>query len=304
MSESAPPAVAKALETARGDLTHEASRTASELVDVDHEIEKLGKAIDNLVQQRQTLEQYRARLTVQRGELQRRSRDVAHVALYEALEAQAVAVHGRGDAWAIQTADRLAPPATPPPEVQAVLDELANSRAALLAAPTPPPDAEAHHEQVRERLRSVLAEQAAPAPFDGAELSVDVVWCVDAPESTPELLVVLLPVRAWVDDPAQARDALPLWLAARVGQVVFAAARAVDFAEIDVRTGPALGHDLLDIEVDLAGAPDTVLAEVRQRLTEQLPSAPEFAAGRVSLQATELDPAIVFPADPEETLHG
>ncbi|MEM6928039.1 MAG: hypothetical protein AAF602_13995 [Myxococcota bacterium] len=304
MSESAPPAVAKALETARGDLAHEASRAASELVDVDQELDKLSKAIDNLVQQRQTLEQYRARLTVQRGELQRRSRDVAHIALYEALEAQAEAVHERGDAWAARAADRLVPPSTPPPEVQAALDDLANSRAALLAAPTPPPGAEAHHEQVRERLRSVLAEHAAPAPFEGAELAVDVVWCVDAPAGTPELLVVLLPVRAGVDDPTQAQDALPLWLAARVGQVVFAAARAVGFAEVDVRTGPALGHDLLDIEVDLAGAPETFLAEVRRRLTEQLPSAPELAAGRVSLQATELDPAIVFPADPEETLHG
>ncbi len=304
MAASAPPAVAEAIEAARAEASRTATRTASEIVDVDQEISKLGKAIENLVQQRETLIDYRARLAAQSGELERTGREDAHEALYATLLAQAEAIHARGEAWADAHPDRLALRSPTGSAVSSLVDELRTSRAALDAAPDPPADALAHHSQLEARLRALLNEQTEPATFDGPELAVDVVCCVDAPEGTPELLVVLLPVRSWVDDPVVARDELPLWLAARVAQALFAAARAVGFGDADVRTGPALDHDLLDIEVDLTAAPDGFVEELLSTLREHLAAAPELTAGRVAVRVVELDASIVFPSDPEEHADG
>lgn len=293
---SAPPSVAAAIEAAREEPSRDGSRTAAEIVEVDQEISKLGRAIDNLVQQRATLVEYRARLASESDARQERTQLAAHQALYVALEAQAAALHRRGEEWAGKTHDRRER-ARQDPTVAALVDEIATSRAALDTASDPPAEALAHHEQLENRLRARLAEQTQPTPFEGPELSVDLVCCVDAPDGTPELLVVLLPVRAGVGDPAGATDQLPLWLAARTAQALFAAARAVDFAEADVRTGPALGYDLLDIEVDLGAAPEGFVPELLRTLSDHLAASPEIAAGQVTVRVSELDAAIVFPTE-------
>ena len=291
---SVPPTVTAAIEAAHKSATPDGSRAAAELIEIDQEISKLARAIDNLVEQREALLQYRARIverTRGRGHAQARS----HRALYAALEAQAAAIHERGAAWTQPDRLALEPPFDP------AMASLFNDLQTSIPSSGPVDDAaDERHDQVRKRLVSMLHERTAPTPFEGPEIEVDVVWSVDAPEGTAELLVVLLPVRALVDAPTATGDDLPTWLAARVGQALFGAVRAVGFDDADVRTGPALGYDLLDIEVDLSSAPEELVPELVRRLTDRLTDAPELRAARVVAKVTEIDASIVFPEEVDD----
>ncbi|MEN0066589.1 MAG: hypothetical protein AAGA48_30935 [Myxococcota bacterium] len=303
MSESTgsgPQAVLEALEAARRARSDDEARHASEIVDVDQEIGKLGRAIDNLVEQRDALVDYRARLA-ERGEGIRQARRTdTHNALYASLEAQAEAVHERGTAMEQAQPDRLA--LVPPLDatLQALLAEITTHHEALGQAPeSTRGELKGQLEEAQRRFTALLRERTEPEAFEGAALPIDIVYCVDAPEGTPELLVVLLPVRASIDNPQQLADGLPAWLAARVGQALFAAARSVDFGDADVRTGPALDRDLLDIEVDLATAPAGFVTAFKDDLARHLGAAPELQAAKVEVRVSEVEADIVFPPDPE-----
>lgn len=150
---------------------------------------------------------------------------------------------------------------------------------------------------------ATLRERVVLPPFDGPALEVDLVTSVDAPDAVPELLIVLLPVRAGVLDRETARDALDTWLAARVAQAIFATARATDFTTIDVRAGPALGRDLLDLEVDLGpDVPAAFLDEVGAQMEAVVAGAPELVAAGLTVRHTLVPADVVFPA--EETDDG
>ena len=130
-------------------------------------------------------------------------------------------------------------------------------------------------------------------------LEIDLVYGVDAPEGTPELLICVLPISdgaftEWADRP----EDLATLLGARVVQGIYETTRQTGPRGAQAVCG---GHQgLLAIEVDLEGAKGDVARALADNLTAVLSSAPELAAAKVRVHPRRVDVDFLLPPDAGE----
>lgn len=158
----------------------------------------------------------------------------------------------------------------------------------------------AHHQGVSDQIRGWLARQLeAEVAVDAPVLEIDVVYGIDAPNGSPELLLCVLPIAdavftAWADRPEDLATAL----GARVVQGIYETTRQTGPAGAMVECG---GHrDLLAIEVDLEGAHGDVERVLGDNLTAVLASAPELAAAKVRVRPRRVDADFLLLPDTGE----
>ncbi len=157
----------------------------------------------------------------------------------------------------------------------------------------------AHHAELAAKVRSVVESAVESIHPLGAEtLEIDVVWGMDSPDGTPDLLVMVVPAdesvaTGWADR----GDDVDLWLAARVVQGLSEALLAGGLAGVR----PALGghRGLLAIEVDLADARPDFGAVLAAALTRVFAAAPELDEARVKVTPRQVDLDWLLP--PEST---
>jgi hypothetical protein len=160
----------------------------------------------------------------------------------------------------------------------------------------------AHHDELSRKVRELVdAAFASVEPLAAEPLALDVVWAIDAPEGTPDLLVVVVPAdegvaTAWADR----GDDAELWLAARVVQALTETLLAAGLSGVRPALGGHLG--LLAIEVDLAGAKPDFGAKLQAALTRILGGASELADARIAVTPRQVEMDWLLP--PESTEGG
>ncbi len=286
----------------------EEARHQAELVEVEQEIKNLETAIDNLKQQLDALLTFKGELEEKASDLPLREVERAHQALFATLQGQADRLAEREKAVAeviAKRADALAAGLDERglsakvvdyqkfrTELEPTLHNIpASYRGAVIAA----------HEALTADLRAAVTELlSGSAELDAESLQAEIAWCVDAPEGTPELLVVVVPVSDQVHVGWLERDdGLQTWMAARVVQAIYEAAARTDFVRAQAICG---GHmSLLAIEVDLEGAPDGFVPAFEERLGGLLVGSAELGGARVALTARSVHVDYILPPGDEGT---
>lgn len=282
----------------------EEARHKAERVEVEQEIKNLETAISNLQSQLDALSKFRTELDGKAAALGGLEVQRAYGALFDALADQAKRVAGRERLVATKLKERggqlAAKLATGEvaEQVAAYRDFRENGGKTLASLPEMYRRAVVEmHDGVVRKLRTTIASLTAEAvQVDAEPIEVDVVYAVDAPEGTAELLVLVLPVDEAVHAQWHDReDGLQLWIAARVVQAVHESAAATGFVRAQPLSG---GHrGLLVIEVDLAGSSDPFVGAVEKRLGEVLGSAAELAGAGVRVLPRKVPVDYVLPPD-------
>ncbi|MBX2801710.1 MAG: hypothetical protein KTR31_28790 [Myxococcales bacterium] len=298
--------VADALQEVERWRREEESRHTAELKETDDELRNLANAISNLEQQQQALARFRDDLLSKVASLPRRGLDRGHQTLFTVMREQSQALEKREAQVADATRKRLAnlEATLRQSAVAPLVDEYRQFKVAVEPNLSSLPESyrsvvTQHHHRISERLQEhVHALLSVPVEIKAEPLRVEVVYSVDAPEGTPELLVVVIPVSdrvhfGWVDR----QDGLQTWLAARVVQAIHEAALGSGFSEVDPMAGGHMG--LLAVEVDLVGAPGPFLTMFEDRLAVLLSGAPELGGAAVLATASQVDADFVMPPEEE-----
>ncbi len=281
------------------------ARQAAELVEVEQEIKNLESAISNLEQQLKALIKFRTELQGKASSLPSRRLERGHAALFGALQDQASQL-GRREAMVAGIArqrEEAFEKELKGTSLAAMVEEFRQFKVAVEPNLQSLPESyrsvvSEHHLRISQRLREHVEKIAsAPLEVEADVLSIEVVYCVDAPEGVPELLVVVIPVTDRVHSGWYERiDGLQTWLSARVVQAIYQAARATGFTQAQAMCG---GHmELLAIEVDLLGAPAEFVGAFEEQLGAILGASPELFAGQVFATGRRVDVDYVLP--PEE----
>ncbi len=303
---SAPRTVAAALEDVAKWRSEASQKTKGEITDVDQEIEKFQAAITSLQQQIEALRRSREEIAKKDGAAGDEEIGRTYNAVFAALTEQMEAVRARAAAVAESDASRsealanaIKDPATAAlvteyeqfkTTVEPTLKALPESYRAVIMQ---------HHNGIAGKLRAALEGAAGtPTAVDGPDLIVDAVFAVDAPDGTPEVLMMILPVQEQVGTDWQGRtDDAQTWLAARVIQGVYAAFQAAGLDKARVAFG---GHQgLLAVEVEIAGAKNDIGAKLQEALGKALAGSKELAAARIVVNTRELVVDHLLPPEEE-----
>lgn len=284
--------VADALKDAARWRTDEEARHKSQLVEVDQQVRELQQALESLKEKLESLQTFRAGLDATgdeavRGEIQR-----AHDGIFAALDEQKAALEERSTALKKAEARRLEMLGSvlAEGELAAKLDEYRQFKESVEPTLANMPESYksvvmGHHETVASALRGKVAEiMADPVHAEGGKLSLEVAYAIDAPEGSPELLVVVTPVAAVAhEDWADREEDLQTRLSARVVQAIYEACHAVGLETVQVNSG---GHrGLLAIEADVMGASSELAAELDKRLAKVFREGLELTAAKIEVSA-------------------
>ncbi len=280
------------------------SRQSAELVEVEREVKNLENAISNLEQQLKALNKFRVELQHKAVSLPSRRLDRGHAALFGALQDQAGQL-GKREALVSEAArarDEAFERELKGTSMSATVEEFRQYKVAVEPNLQSLPESyrsvvSEHHARISEQLREHVERVAsAPLEVEADVLSIEVVYCVDAPEGSPELLVIVVPVTDQVHAGWRERaGGLQTWLAARVVQAIYQAAAATGFVQAQAMCG---GHmDLLAVEVDLLGAPDAFVDAFEAHLGAALGASPELFAGQVFATGRRVDVDYVLPPE-------
>lgn len=285
------------------------ARQSAELVEVEQEVKNLENAIANLEQQLKALTKFRAELQGKAASLPSRRLERGHAALFGALQDQASQL-GRREALVASAArkrEEAFEQELKGTSLAAMVEEFRQFKVAVEPNLQNLPESyrsvvSEHHLRISQRLREHVEKIAsAPLEVESDVLSVEVVYCVDAPDGADELLVIVIPVTDQVYASWHERaDGLQTWLAGRVVQAIYQAASATGFVQAQAMSG---GHmELLAIEVDLIGAPSGFVDAFEEQLGSVLGAAPELFAGQVFATGRRVDVDYVLP--PEDEVEG
>jgi len=305
-TESPASTVAEALEAAQQWRTDSAARHDAELKEVEQELGSLQAAVQNLQQQIDALQSFKAELEAKTGELDAEGGQREYQAIFDTLQGQSKGMGERDDLVVAARKARLddLPARLAAGDAAADVAEyeqfMSTVEPTLKHLPESYRDAllEVHAKKVAKVRGHVAAALDGPVEVTGAELGVDVVYAIDAPEGAPELIVVVVPVAAevhqgWMEQPEGAQ----LWVAGRVAQALYEAAAKVGFVQAQALSG---GHlDLLAVEMELVGA-DAKIADALRASLGALGNAPELIAAKVSVTATELPIDTLLPPEDDE----
>jgi hypothetical protein len=307
MSTEQPAAtVAEALAVVQQWRAESTARQEAELQEVDQEIASLQSAVENLQQQLHALQSFKTELAAKTSELDTDAAQREYRAIFATLQSQANALGERGTAVVAAQKARLddLPARLAASDAAADVAEYeqfkANVEPTLKHLPDSYRDAllEVHQKKVAKVRRHVEAALSGPVEVTGEEVAVDVVYAIDAPEGTPELIIVVVPVADdvhtnWVNR----SEGVQMWVAARVAQALYQAAHEVGFVQAQALSG---GHlDLLAVEMELVGA-DTKIGDALRKHLANLGNSPELTAAKVKVSAQELPIDTLLPPEPEE----
>lgn len=298
------PSVSQALDQVAAWKDATLRENQGRIATVDGDLEKLRAQIANLQQQLTSLESARAdlqELDVE-DELAKRS----YEAIFGSLRNQATQAMTRAAAQLEAERahrDAIFAGLKDEPELSALVTEFEQFKQQVEPTLEALPESyrgaiRQHHQGIAEKIRSYLSVRfEQPVQLEANPLELEVVYGIDAPEGTPEVLICVLPIQdvtftEWSSRPCD----LATHIGARVAQAIY---------ETTKRTGPVGaqairgGHQgLLAMEVDIEGASADVEKILHDTMAAVFGGAPELAAARVSLAPRKVDFDFLLP--PEE----
>ncbi len=290
--------------------SEEGAKHNAELAEAEQEMDSLRKAVTNLEEQIKALEEFKSEVESRASSLPGRAISRGNDAIFSALATQSEALAARAALVSAAEAERSAalPAALAESDVGELVTEYRQFKEQVEPTLAALPESYrsvilTHHEGVANKLQDHLASRlAAPVQIEGDALEVQVAFAIDAYEGVPELLVVVVPVSEATHSDWQNRDEdLQTWLAARVAQAVYQAAKASG-QPVHPATG---GHrGLLAFELDLLQAPPGLVDSFREHLVVVLGSAPEFKGAKIKVAATEVPIDFLVPPEDEHTDSG
>lgn len=296
--------VAQALQGVQAWRAEEDARRLGELGEVAQEIKSLEAAMENLRQQLEALGTFQGELEAKAADLEAVADQRTYQAIFEVMKVQAAALEQReAEGLAASKAHRSSVPELLAKQgLSGVLEEYEQFKSAVEPTLKHVPESyraallEVHRKQ-EARLREALASFAA-ASMDAKPLTVDLVFAIDAPEGTPELMVVVVPVAGAVQSGwAHREGGLQTIIAARVAQAIYEAAADVGFVAAQALSGGHLG--LLAVELELIGA-DPKLAEALRTRLAAVARAPELSQANVTLAVQEVSMDHLLPPEEDE----
>lgn len=304
-TQSPPKTVAQALEAVESWRSEEDARRLKELGDVAQEIQSLEAAMENLRQQLEALQTFRTDLEAKGAELVAQADKRTYEGIFEVLQVQAAAVEQReteGLAAAKEKHEKL-PDLLAEAGLGDVLAEYEQFKSSVEPTLQHLPDSykaamlDVHHAQ-EAKIRKAIAELGGTPVLEADPIAADLVYAIDAPEGTPELLVVVVPVADSVQSGWVEREGgLQTVLAARVAEAIYRASADVGFMGAQALSGGHLG--LLAVELELVGA-DAGLADTLRQALAEVANAPELKASKVDLTVREIDMDHLLPPEDEE----
>lgn len=306
-ANAAPRSVSSALE----EVTHWKSETAqkskNELGEVDQEVENLRTAINNLQQQIEALQRSREEIATRSDSLNEEEISRSYNAVFAALLDQAESVRIRAAEIAEGDAARARKlmEALKDPAIASKMTEYTQFKTTVEPTLAALPESYRgvilqHHEGLAKQLKDLLGNiGGTPASYEGPGIAVDVVFAVDAPEGTPEVLMLVLPVQEQVHaDWATRQEDAQTWLAARVVQAVYAACTSAGLANSRAAFG---GHQgLLAVEVELGGARGDVGQMVTDELIRAFVGSAELRDAKIEVRPRQLVVDHLLPPEDAE----
>jgi len=280
------------------------AKNRSEIQDVDQEIENLRKAVANLQQQIETLRRSRDEIAKREEHLGDEEVERSYNAVFAALGDQSGALSKRAVAAADLEIGRnkAIESALADPSMADTVAGYQQFKTAFEPSLASMPESlrtplRMAHEANTNKLRDHLANAKISSPeLSGDALSVEVVYAVDAPEGTPEVVMLVLPVKEQVQTEwSSRREDLSTRVAARVIQGLYSAATAAGLNKARAAFG---GHQgLLAVEMEIAGAPADFSAKLQEELSRALGSARELAAAKLEVVAREVPVDHLLPPE-------
>ncbi len=296
------PTLASVLDEVAKWKADEETRQNAELLEVDQEVQSLQTAVVNLQQQLEALAKFREELVAKGSTLGEEEIQRSYDAIFSMLASQKelalqrtaqVSVANEGRQAAIEEALASS-------EIAPLLDEYKQFKAAVEPTLSALPESYRtvmmkHHEQLTEQLKAhVSAAASTPLDLDVDDLTLEIVFAIDAPEDKPELLIVVIPTSEEASTDGRAED-LQALIAARVAQALYQTIRTCGPEGAEAISG---GHQgMLAIEVDLLGASDDFGAKFSQELEQAVENASELGAAGISLEARQVAVDFLLPSD-------
>lgn len=303
-----PRSVADSIEEIGRWRATEEARYKNDIGEIDREIVGIRAAMANLQERLAAQEASRGALDIQSKSIAAASTTRTYQALFATLTEQATALSDRAGVVAAAEYARVAKAeAALAASAGTQLDEYRQFKTTVEPSLGALPESYrkvllAHHAELAQRVQGLVDqafERAEPLKADPVPL--DVVWAIDAPDGTPDLLVVVVPAdeavtTAWADR----GDDTELWLAARVVQALSEALVAAGLPGVRPALGGHLG--LLAIEVDLTGAKPDFGDVLQMHLERTLSDAVELVDAQLRPVASKVEMDWLLP--PETTERG
>ena len=288
--------VADALQDAASWRSDEEARHQGQVAEVEQQLATLRQSLADLQEKIEALEQTHASLggdtdAFARGETQR-----AHDGIFAALDAQRGSIEARSTALLEAEKRRLEllESVIADSDMADKLEEYRQFKETVEPSLSAMPESYRsvvfeHHAKVAIALQERIDEMVTdPVHADGEELALEVAFAVDAPEGSPELLVVVVPVSSSAHEDWEGRaEDLQTRLAARAVQAIYQACHEKGLDAVELAAG---GHrGLLAIEAEVIGVADGFSDALGSQLTACFRDAMELVAAKVSVSARAVD---------------
>jgi len=287
----------------------EETRQNAELVEVDQEVQSLESAVANLNQQLEALAKFREELLAKSELLGSEEVQRSYAAIFTTLSSQTQAVLQRTAQVNIANGERAAAveAALSSGEVAPLLEEYSQFKTAVEPTLSALPESYRtvmlkHHHDLTEQLKSHVNEaMSSPADLDVDDLTIEIVFAIDAPEDKPELLIVVIPVSEESAAEWASRDEdLQTLVSARVVQALYATIKESGPAGAEAVSG---GHQgMLAVEVDILGAADDFGDKFIAAIEEVDKASPELNAAGISIEGRQVSVDFLLP--PEDHTEG
>lgn len=303
---AAPQSVAAALEAVSSWRNDATQKTKAELAEVDLEIENVRTAITNLQQQIEALRKSKEDIGKRDDHLSDEEVTRSYHAVFEALKEQMEAVRERASALAAADTSRsqALADAIKDPKVASLMTEYTQFKTTVEPTLQAFPESYRgmimqHHNGVAQQLRTALeAVGGTVGTVDGPELQGDATFAVDAPDGTPEVVMMVLPVQedvqaAWATRTEDAQT----WIAARVIQGLYQALQDAGLHQARAAFG---GHQgLLAVEVEVSGAKADIQQRIADEINKAMAGARELAGAKIGIAARPMVVDHLLPPEEE-----
>jgi len=305
-SATAIPNLAEVLAAVAKWKADEEARQAAELVEVDQEVENLRSAMVNLQQQLEALAKFREDLVEKQAQLASEEARRNYEAVFETLLAQLKAVLQRTEQVSVAHKARAAAieEKMTSSEVAPLVEEYEQFKTAVEPTLESLPESYrtvmmAHHESLAKQVQEHRdAAMAIPLDLEVDDMTVEIVFAVDAPEGSPELLIAVIPVSAETDTGEDADESLQTWLSGRVVEAIYETVNNYGPSGAEVVSG---GHQgMLAVEVDLLGAPHDFGDKLLLALDSVSKAATELQTSGVSLVGRQVAADFILPPEGDE----
>jgi hypothetical protein len=306
LAAASPRSVATALEDVTRWRSEAAGKTKSELAEVDQEIENLGTAISNLQQQIAALRKSREDIAKRDDRLGDEEGTRSYNAVFAALTEQMQSIRERaaGLAQADTSRSQALSEALKDPTVASLMTEYTQFKTTVEPTLKALPESYRgvimqHHEGVAKKLRDALEKFGGTvSTVDGPELRLDAAFAVDAPDGTPEVVMMVLPIQEEVQaNWASRSEDAQTWVAARVVQGLYSALQGAGLNTARAAFG---GHQgLLAVEVEVSGAKLDIQQKITEEINKAMAGAQELVGAKIVVAARPMVVDHLLPPEEE-----